>query len=88
MPRRSTPAVLPASEVPDPFSAAPPVTPTKTTKSAADTPVSFEVWIASPEGVKVCDLDRLIEVLSRGNPVRSKLAIIDRLRTAFAAGQA
>jgi hypothetical protein len=88
MPRRSTPAVLPASEVPDPFSAASPVTPTKTAKSATDAPASFEAWIASSEGVKCSDLDRLIEVLARGNPVRSKLAVIDRLRSAFAAGQA
>jgi hypothetical protein len=88
MPRRSTPAaVLPESEVPDPFADAP-VTPTKTAKSATDAPMSFESWLDSSEGTKCSDLDRLIEVLARGNPVRSKLAVIDRLRSAFAAGQA
>jgi len=90
MPRRSTPAVLPESEVPDPFATPPATTGKRKSRGLSDEEVlvAFNEWLREPEGQKSADLDRLIEVLARGNAARSKLAVQDRLRLAFRAGAA
>jgi hypothetical protein len=95
MPRRSKPVVLPESEVPDPFAdasapvaAADPTAPSVKDVRTPDTLAAFDGWLHTSEGSKCGDLDRFIDVLAKGNVIRSKLALHDRLRTAFHAGVA
>lgn len=85
MPRRTTPVVH--TDIPDPFADSDdsPFVPPVIDRTAE---VVFDTWLhQSPEGYKTADLGTLIEALSRGNFVRSKLTFENRLKTAFLAGR-
>lgn len=75
-------------EVTDPF-ATPPTTRTNTTstREPAEVFMDFGDWITTPSGVSAGNIDSLLEVMSQGSYVRSKLAFHKRLMIAFEAGK-
>jgi len=81
-PFANTPAALaaPTSNAPVPQAAPPKVDP-------AEVYADFAEWITTPSGVAAGNLDSLLEVLSQGNYVRSKLALHKRMMIAFEAGR-
>lgn len=81
------------TNVPDPFSSdsllPPPRNTAKPVKKAKTKSkvITFEDWLNSTEGKKTSQLMPLLEVLSQGHAIRSQLAFIARLQTAFEAGR-
>jgi len=81
-PFADTPAALatPVSHAPVPQAAPPKV-------DTAELYADFAEWLTTSSGVSAGNLDSLLEVMSQGNHVRSKLALHKRMMIAFEAGR-
>jgi hypothetical protein len=94
MPIRKTPRKN-DGEVSDPFAdtpaalATPTVAPVQPVASThpVDIYADFAEWLTTPSGIAAGNLDSLIEVMSQGNYVRSKLSLHKRMMIAFEAGR-
>ncbi len=78
-PFANTPSAL--APIPAPQVAAPPKV------DPVDLYADFAEWLTTPSGIAAGNLDSLIEVMSQGNYVRSKLALHKRMMIAFEAGR-
>jgi len=97
MPIRKTPRKI-DGEVSDPFAETPAALAAPTTSDPARPPLphkintaelyaDFSEWLSTPSGVSAGNLDSLLEVMSQGNYVRSKLSLHKRMMIAFEAGR-
>lgn len=94
MPIRKTPRKI-DGEVSDPFAETPAALAPQPTASAqpvasthpVDIYADFSEWLDTPSGRSAGNLDSLLEVMSQGNYVRSKLSLHKRMMIAFEAGR-